>query len=304
MIVQILLSTYNGTKYIIPLMESLLGQDYPHMEILVRDDGSNDGTVELLREYAANHTNIKVVTGVNLGFAKSFFKLIEISSPNAGYIALCDQDDVWLRDKVSRAVEFLSRYPREIPALYYSRLAVVDENLKPLGYTKLPRKGLSFCNALVEGPEGSGCTILFNQAALQLLRTFPTRVYTHDWWIYLVVSGFGNIIYDKESRILYRQHDSNVFGIPFGVLEKFRAKIHRFKTGQLQYQNAMDQAQEFMRIYGSSLPIEHKRTLEHLLENRKRFWLDRLRYALSCEVYHQSTFEHFILKALIALNRL
>jgi len=81
MIVQILLSTYNGTKYIIPLMESLLGQDYPHMEILVRDDGSNDGTVELLREYAANHTNIKVVTGVNLGFARSFFKLLEISSP-------------------------------------------------------------------------------------------------------------------------------------------------------------------------------------------------------------------------------
>src|SRR3989337_1997019 len=304
MIVQILLSTYNGTKYLKPLMEMLLGQDYAHMEILVRDDGSNDGTVELLREYAANHTNIKVVTGVNLGFAKSFFKLIEISSPNAGYIALCDQDDVWLRDKVSRAVEFLSRYPREIPALYYSRLAVVDENLKPLGYTKLPRKGLSFCNALVEGPEGSGCTILFNQAALQLLRTFPTRAYTHAWWIYLVVSGFGNIIYDKESRILYRQHDSNVFGIPFRVLEKFRAKIHRFKTGQLQYQNAMDQAQEFMRIYGSSLPIEHKRTLERLLENRKRFWWDRLRYALSCEVYHQSTFEDLILKALIALNRL
>ena len=304
MMVQILLSTYNGTKYLKPLMESLLDQDYPHVEILVRDDGSNDGTVGLLKEYAATRTNIKIVPGESIGFAKSFFKLLEISSPTARYIALCDQDDVWLRDKVSRAVEFLSHYPRDIPALYYSRLAVVDENLKPLGYTKLPRKGLSFCNALVEGPEGSGCTILFNQAALQLLRTFPTRVYTHDWWIYLVVSGFGNIIYDKESRILYRQHASNVFGIPFGVLEKFRAKIHRFKTGQLQYQNAMDQAQEFMRIYGSSLPIEHKRTLEHLLENRKRFWLDRLRYALSCEVYHQSTFEHFILKALIALNRL
>src|SRR3990170_7338184 len=228
MIVQILLSTYNGTKYIIPLMESLLGQDYPHMEILVRDDGSNDGTVELLREYAANHTNIKVVTGVNLGFARSFFKLLEISSPAADYIALCDQDDVWLRDKVSRAVEFLSRYPREIPALYYSRLAVVDENLKPLGYTKLPRKGLSFRNALVECPQGLGCTILLNQKARQLLRTFPTRVYTHDWWIYLVVSGFGNIIYDKESRILYRQHDSNVFGIPFGLIDRWRVKLHRF----------------------------------------------------------------------------
>src|SRR3989304_600067 len=304
MMVQILLSTYNGTKYLKPLMESLLAQDYPHVEILVRDDGSNDSTLDLLQEYAATHPNIKVVTGVNLGFAKSFFKLLEISSPAADYIAFCDQDDVWLQDKVSRAVKFLRSYPPWTPALYFSRLTVVNENLRLLGYTKIPRKELSFRNALVEGPEGSGCTILFNQAARQLLRTFPTWVYAHDWWIYLVVSGFGNIIYDKESRILYRQHASNVFGIPFGVLEKFRAKIHRFKTGQLQYQNAMDQAQEFMRIYGSSLPIEHKRTLEHLLENRKRFWLDRLRYALSCEVYHQSTFEHFILKALIALNRL
>ena len=304
MIVQILLSTYNGTKYIIPLMESLLGQDYPHMEILVRDDGSNDGTVELLREYAANHTNIKVVTGVNLGFARSFFKLLEISSPAADYIAFCDQDDVWLQDKVSRAVKFLRSYPPWTPALYFSRLTVVDENLRLLGYTKIPRKELSFRNALVEGPLGLGCTILLNQTARKLLHEFPSQAYTHDWWIYLVLSGFGTIIYDKESRILYRKHASNVFGISFGVIDKCKVKIQRFKTGKLQYQNVMDQAKEFMRIYGSSLPIEHKSILEHLLENRKRSWLDRLRYALSCEVYHQSTFEDLILKALIALNRL
>jgi len=194
MMVQILLSTYNGTKYLKPLMESLLDQDYPHVEILVRDDGSNDGTVGLLKEYAATRTNIKIVPGESIGFAKSFFKLLEISSPTARYIALCDQDDVWLRDKVSRAVEFLSHYPRDIPALYYSRLAVVDENLKPLGYTKLPRKGLSFRNALVECPQGLGCTILLNQKARQLLYDFPKEVYSHDWWIYLVLSCFGNII--------------------------------------------------------------------------------------------------------------
>ena len=180
--VQILLSTYNGTKYLKPLMESLLAQHYPHIEILVRDDGSNDGTVDLLQEYAAAHTNIKVMPGVSLGFVKSFFKLIELSSPTADYIALCDQDDVWLQGKVSRAVEFLSRYTRETPALYCSRLAVADENLRLLGYTKIPRKGLSFRNALVECPQGLGCTIFFNQPSRRLLRDFAPRVFSHDWW--------------------------------------------------------------------------------------------------------------------------
>ena len=302
MLVQILLSTYNGNKYLKPLMESLLDQDYPHVEILVRDDGSNDGTVDLLQQYAAAHTNIKVVPGKSIGFAKSFFKLIEISSPAAGYIALCDQDDVWLRDKVSRAVKFLSHYTREIPALYYSRLAVVDENLKPLGYTKLPRKGLSFRNALVECPQGLGCTILLNQKARQLLYDFPKEVYSHDWWIYLVLSCFGNIIYDEESRILYRKHASNVLGVYFGLIDRWRVKLHRFKTGQFHLM--MNQAIEFMRIYGSSLSDEHKIILERFIANRKRCWWDRLRYALSCEIYHQSTFEHLVLRVLIALNRL
>src|SRR3989337_2643867 len=181
MIVQILLSTYNGTKYLKPLMESLLAQDYPHVEILVRDDGSNDSTLDLLQEYAATHTNIKVVTSVNLGFARSFFKLLEISSSTADYIAFCDQDDVWLQDKVSRAVKFLRSYQPWTPALYFSRLRVVDENLKPLGYTNLPRKKLSFRNALAKCPQGLGCTILLNQAARRLLRDFPRQVYCHDW---------------------------------------------------------------------------------------------------------------------------
>ena len=300
--VQILLSTYNGAKYLKPLMESLLAQDYPHIEILVRDDGSNDGTVDLLQQYAAANTNIKVVPSVNLGFVKSFFKLLELSSPTADYIALCDQDDVWLRDKVSRAVELLSRYPGEIPLLYCSRLAVVDENLKLLGYTDVPRKGLSFRNALVECPPGLGATILLNQKARQLLYDFPQEIYSHDWWIYLVLSCFGNIIYDEEPRILYRKHTSNVFGVYFGLIDRWKVKIYRFKTGKFHLM--LYQAMEFMRIYGSSLSEEYKSILERFIANRKRCWRDRILYALSCEIYHQSTLEHLILRVLIALNRL
>lgn len=300
--VQILLSTYNGIKYLTPLLESLLAQDYPHVEVLARDDGSSDGTVELLCKYAAAHKNIKVIPGVNLGFAQSFFKLLEISSPTADYIALCDQDDVWQKDKVSRSVGFLSRCSRNTPALYCSRVTVVDEHLKPLGYSEVPRKGLSFRNALIDCPQGLGCTIFLNQAARRLLDDFPQQVYSHDWWIYLVLSAFGVLIYDEEPRILYRKHASNLFGVPTGVVEKWRVKILRFKSGR--YRLIVNQAEEFMRIYGSSLSDEHKWTLKSFLENRKRFWWDRLRYVLSCEVYHQSTLEGLILKMLFALNRL
>jgi glycosyltransferase involved in cell wall biosynthesis len=268
----------------------------------VRDDGSNDGTLDLLNEYASAHTTIRVVRGSHVGFAQSFFKLLEMSSPSADYLALCDQDDVWLEDKVSRAVELVCRYPLDTPVMYCSRLTVVDKKLSLLGYTNLSRNGLSFRNALLECPQGLSCTILLNKASRQLLREFPDQVYCHDWWIYLVLSCFGNLIYDKEPKILYRIHDSNTFGIQLGFLDKWRTKIHRFKTGQFQLM--MNQAMEFMRIYGSSLSNDDRQVLERFIANRQRKWWDRIRYALSCEIYHQSTLEHLILRVLIALNRL
>jgi glycosyltransferase involved in cell wall biosynthesis len=301
MTVQILLSTYNGVKYLRPLVDSLLAQDYPNLEILVRDDGSDDGTLDLLNNYASTNSNIRVVPGANLGFAHSFFSLIEISSNSADYLALCDQDDVWLEDKVSRAVELVRRYPPDTPVMYCSRLTVVNKNLNVLGYTSLPRNGLSFRNALLECPQGLGCTILLNKAARELLREFPDKVYCHDWWIYLVMSCFGKIIFDEESKILYRLHDSNTFGIQLGFLDKWRTKIHRFKTGQFQLM--MDQAIEFMRIYGSSLSNADRQVLGRFIENRERRWYERMLYALSCEAYHQSTLEHLVLRVLIALNR-
>ena len=90
-----------------------------------------------------------------LDLSGAFFELLEIASPTAEYLALCDQDDIWQEDKLSRAVTFLSRYPSEMPALYCSRLAIVDENLKPLKYSDVPRRRLSFRNALVEN-QGAG----------------------------------------------------------------------------------------------------------------------------------------------------
>lgn len=218
---------------------------------------------------------------------------------------MCDQDDVWREDKISRAVECLSRCPRAVPALYCSRLAVVDENLKPLGYSGVPKRGLSFRNALVEN-RATGCTILLNQAARRLLqREFPQQVVAHDWWIYLVISAFGTIVYDEEPRILYRKHVANVFGIALGLRDRWNDKIrHVLKPGRwFTATQLMKQVEEFNRIYDPSLPDEPQRILKRFLESRKRL-RDRLWYALSCDVYCQSTLDHLILKARIAFDQL
>jgi len=300
MTVQFLLSTYNGATYLKPLMDSLLKQDYPQVEIIVRDDGSNDSTVDLLQEYTATYSNVKVFYGNNIGFAKSFLKLLQLSSPTSDYFAFCDQDDVWQPDKISRAIKFLSQRSPHTPALYCSRLTVVNQNLEFISYSEILPKPFLFPNALVQGSI-RGCTMVFNQAARQLFQEFPQTPIGHDWWVYLVVSAFGNVIYDKESRILYRQHTGNVYGISLGFIDRWKEKIARF----FNYDNShpiVKQAQEFKHLYGHSLSQEQRTSLDRLLGSRK-FFVWRLKYALFCDVYRQLACDNLILKVMLVLNR-
>ena len=299
---QVLLSTHNGQAYLRPLMESVFGQDCHHLEVLVRDDGSNDDTVSLLREYAAGNRSVRVIVGEHIGVAQSYFELLRMSSAAADFLMLCDQDDVWRGDKVSRAVGGLARCDPETPVLYCSRVAIVDEALRLLGYSDLPRRGLSFRNALVQNV-AMGCTIAVNQAARRLLlRRLPRDVCMHDWWMYLVVSAFGQLAYDEEPAIFYRRHAGNVFGIPLGTAETWRLKVRRFrKFGKLN--PVVRQAEEFSRIFGASLPEDHRRVLERFLESRRRL-SRRLRYSVSCDVYRQSTRDHLLLRFLLLVNRM
>jgi glycosyltransferase involved in cell wall biosynthesis len=301
MSVQVLLSTYNGERYLKPLLQSLLAQDYYQIQILIRDDGSTDNTAALLRQYAAARAEIEVDFGQHIGFVQSFSNLIAMASRAVDYIALCDQDDVWKPEKISRAVAFLNRCPPNLPALYCSRAALVNHELKLLGYSAVPKKGLSFRNALVEN-RVLGCTTLFNAAALRLLTGFPAECVSHDWWIYLVISAFGIVFYDPQPKVLYRQHPANVFGMSAGAIERWKTKVRAFRLDG-KSRLIVRQAEEFLRIYGPSLETEQKKIVERFLNSRRRVW-PRLRYALSCDVYRQSLVDHCILKARIAMDRL
>ncbi|MBS3902474.1 MAG: glycosyltransferase family 2 protein [Dethiobacter sp.] len=298
--VQVLLSTYNGQKYIEEQMDSVLNQDYPELGVLVRDDGSTDATLTMLEKYAGIK-NVQIFQGKNIGVVRSFFALLEVSSPEMEYIAFCDQDDVWLKDKVSRAIGNLKKYG-DTPAMYCSRVTLADENLKILGYSQIPRREPSFANALVQNV-ATGCTIIINNAARQLLlKELPSAILIHDWWIYLVVSAFGKVIYDEESKILYRQHSLNMIGEKSGLLAKWLRRIKRFlKQGRIPFVTV--QAEEFHRIFGDYLPAGKKLILDRFINERSTF-MGRLRYALRGETYRQSKLDDLIYRILIIFGRI
>lgn len=299
--VQVLLSTYNGQRYLKELMDSVLNQDFPNLEMLVRDDGSTDDTLHVLEEYKGLK-NVQILQGNNIGVVRSFFALLEISSPDVEYIAFCDQDDVWKEDKVSRAVGFLEKHCNNVPAMYCSRVTLADEKLKILGFSQIPGREPAFGNALVQNV-ATGCTIIINNAARQLiLKKLPSSAMIHDWWIYLVVSAFGIVIYDVESRILYRQHSSNMIGEKSGLFIKWINRAGRFlKHGRIPFVTM--QSKEFSKIYGESLPIDKKIILDRFIDERRTF-MGRLRYAFRGETYRQAKVDDIIFRVLIILNRI
>ena len=298
--VRVLLSTYNGSRFLHPLLESVLAQDYPHFEIMIRDDGSTDDTVTILRQYATD-SRVLALHEQNIGTVRSFFRLLGLSASAPTYVAFCDQDDVWEQDKLSRAMEWLVRSGEHEPRLYCGRAKIVDEHLRLIGLSATPHRGPAFQNALVQNIAGGHTLVMNGRARELLLRATPSAAIMHDWWAYLVVSAFGDVIYDDVPKVLYRQHTSNVMGAQVGVLRSFRKRISRFiRRGNLLPIRL--QAEQFRLLYGSSLDRERRRVLDRFLAPRNSLW-DRVRYALSTELWRQSRLDDVILRILLSAGR-
>lgn len=301
--VQVILSTYNGERFLEELLDSLLAQDYPNMCVLVRDDGSQDCTPYILQSFETS-PYIEVECGQNLGVTASFFALLQNVADDAQYIAFCDQDDVWMKDKLSRAVlQLEKKVATNKPGMYCSRYVITDETQRVLGYSQIPVRGPSFENALVQNI-ATGCTVVINKKArLKVLGSLPQlqKVRMYDWWIYQVVSAMGTVIYDPRPSLFYRQHGQNVVGEKTSLVGKWYKRMVRFiRHGRLQL--VTEQAQEFNRVFGSEISEEKKNVLNDFLYARTGL-VNRLRYALNCGVHRQTILEDAILKALLIMNR-
>lgn len=296
--IQVLMSTYNGEKYIREQLDSILSQDCEavgtaRLRLLIRDDGSVDGTQKILEEYAAKYPEqMRWYQGENQGVIRSFFDLIRHSDDEADYYALADQDDYWKPGKLSRGIEILKEMPEDdTPHLYCCRPLLVDEELEPLvSEIRRPPMRPAFANALVENIV-TGCTTVMNRTLRDMVRNNPPGfTVMHDWWLYLVASCFGKVYYDETPYICYRQHGGNTVGTNVSRWKEFCDRLKRFRGNR---RNISRQIGELLRIYGKekreNRTLQSKQNLalaRRLVESRKSL-PKRFRLVHSGVIYRQ-----------------
>ena len=300
--IAVLLSSYNGEKFIAEQIQSILNQLDVRVHLFIRDDGSSDRTVEIINQYAAQHSRISVSAGDNIGVVKSFFYLLEHVDESFDYYAFADQDDVWKSDKLKKATKILVDNDQNIPAMYYSRLEFTDEQLNPIGLSIIPTNR-GFQNALVQN-QATGCTVVINKIAREVLVSrLPNWALMHDWWIYLVISATGNVFFDEYPGILYRKHGNNVTpATPWFALELV-ARVKRYLGQGKITQKVTDQVREFNRLYHNILSEEQRNIINGFLAARGSGFFKRLAYIFTMPVQRNTTFDNFILRILILIGK-
>lgn len=276
MTVTILLATRDGARFLPEQLDSYCEQTWTDWHLLASDDGSDDATPAILDGFRRAHPGrVTLVQGPRTGAADNFLSLIG-QVPDTDHTAFSDQDDRWLPDKIARAVAMLSDQPADRPALYASRVTICDAALRPIGLSPAPTRPPGFRNALVQNIL-HGHSIVLNRAALALLRQAARRgprVVMHDWWAYQVVTGAGGrIVFDNESRVLYRQHGGNQIGAEpdvTGRLTRLRARRQAdWMTANL---TALAQAADL-------LAPDHRALLDRIARARRA---GRMAFAAAC----------------------
>ena len=246
--IDILLATYNGEKFLKEQIESILSQTCGNWKLLIRDDGSNDNTIDIINAFSQRYPDkielIKDADG-NIGPAQNFSRLLQNSTGQ--YVMFCDQDDVWLPKKIETTLNKIKEteniYPN-IPLLVHTDLKVVDADLNTIAesfwsYNKIDPERDSIPERIIYRNTVTGCTAMINKKAKQIAAPIPKFVRLHDWWIALNVAKYGRIFYISEPAVLYRQHRENVIGAAskpllrslFGKLTTFpRRFINDYKT--------------------------------------------------------------------------
>lgn len=221
----VLLATYNGEKYISSQIESIIKQTYKDWHLIIRDDGSDDKTPLILKKWSEKYPQ-KITLYFNKesihGATNNFWQLSKLAiTKNYQYIMFCDQDDIWLKDKIEKSVSAIKNKEiqfGEIPILVHTDLIVVDQELNIINRSYEKYASLNFrrkdINHLLIQNNVTGCTMILNKALLKKALECRNSNYIilHDWWFTLVASIYGKIFYLGIPTVLYRQHNHNVVG--------------------------------------------------------------------------------------------
>ena len=276
--VLVLMSTYNGEKYIKEQLDSIFLQESVNVYCSIRDDGSTDATQEIINDYATHNSKINFLKGDNVGWAQSFYSLVENNRySDYDYYAFSDQDDVWESNKLISAIQKLEELDSRKPLLYCSNLKVVDNNLNWVSEQYMFSKvNLSKEHALVES-FSTGCTQVFNHKMKDLYLIYkPYYLHAHDYWLYLVGTFIGQVIYDDNAYIKYRQHYNNVKGAGTGLWELWKKRIKllskQYLKEKLNQHPVEYMAQELLKGYSVYINEMDIKTVETVALYRQNLW--------------------------------
>lgn len=296
--IAVIMSAYNAEKYILEQISSILNQRNVNVRLWIRNDGSKDNTLKIIRDGFGNDQRVVVTSGSNLGAAESFFQAIFDCNFDCDFYGFSDADDVWIEDKLAISVDSIKFRSLSIPMAVATQMKVVDENLKIIGLTKPPRIGLKFNNAVVQ-TVASGASLLMNKSAFRLLRSYkPKNIVMHDAWVYLLITAFGEFLFIEQPTILYRQHGQNVFGTSHGFRKRVENRLKRIKY-RSPYRG---QAAEFLSVFGDQLESESRGIIERYVNYDKTF-VSRLWFAIWPSVQMQNWKSDIFQRFLVLLGK-
>lgn len=287
--VAILLSTYNGGRFLAEQLDSLIAQTHENWVIYASDDGSTDDTLDLLRQYqrSLGLDRLNIVSGPQRGFAHNFLSLAKNEAITADYFAFCDQDDVWHPERLTQSISALQSHPDNKPSLFCSRTKLIDEHDSPLGHSPLFSKPATFKNALIQSIAG-GNTMLFNSRARQLLAqaSAEQKIIFHDWLLYLLVSGCGGYVhYSTQPLVDYRQHNGNLIGSAASPWKRIFLTCRAMLSSLAQWHS---QLIANLSPFRDQFTPENLRIFEEFENNRQGSLLLRLSLIHSTGLYRQT----------------
>lgn len=270
--VQILLATYNGEKYVEEQIASLLKQTYKDIQVLIRDDGSTDQTINIIKGLCTQYPQqlILIEDDCRCGSAKSnFMQLLKYAS--ADYVMFCDQDDVWFEDKVRFTLEVMKKEENKrqnSPVLIYSDYQVMTSELLPLNINvksnQIYNEKLDINHLLVQNYV-TGCTMMVNKSLYNNTLVYREELLMHDWWLAIYAATFGVVKHIPKTLMYYRQHENNYVGaVNVRSVSYIWAKI---KDKSIRESNDLyyKQAKAFYEQYAEQMDEKSRKIFETFL---------------------------------------
>lgn len=277
--ISVLLATYNGEEYISEQLDSLMNQSLKDFYVYISDDGSKDTTMEIIKKYMQQYSNIILLPIHNpTGSAcKNFFYLLK--KVDSDLYFFCDQDDVWTNDHISNIVDVAKQMDNSLPFLIHSDLFVVNEKLEIKNasffeFSNIKKYPLSYKYYLVQN-NVTGCSMCINNALKELaigtgFQDIEHLIPMHDWWFALIASRFGDIKFLETKSLFYRQHSDNSVGAK--NVKSYSYKISRFfnkKANEKSIQMSKDITTAFIEVFKDLLEPKEVNMLENYLHLEK-----------------------------------